>query len=107
MTTPDSETIRIAREYVSALEQSISIQADGCVAEGAEPPAVTAARARISAPPAAMPLPGLAGYRIMSPGCADIHVIDPHGYRRRIEDHTTYNHLFRDWSGIVDASLGH
>jgi hypothetical protein len=106
MPTPDSETTRIAREYVRALEQSISIQADRC-AEGTEPPAITAARARISKPPPATCLLGLAGYRIMSPGYADIYLIDPQGYRRRIEDHRTYNHLFRDWSGIVDASLDH
>jgi hypothetical protein len=106
MTTPDSETTRVAREYVRALEQSISIEADGC-AEGVEPRAVTAARARISTPPPATPLRGLAGYRVMSPGYADIHLIDPAGYRRRIADHTTYNQLFRDWSGIVDANLDH
>jgi hypothetical protein len=103
MTAPDSETTRIARRYVSALERSISADAH---AKSVEPPAVTAARVRISsAPPMAAPLPGLAGYRVMSPGYADISLVDPEGYRRRIADQTTYNLLFRDWSGIVDANI--
>lgn len=49
-----------------------------------------------------VPRPDLAGQRIVLPGYADIHLVDPEGYRRRIPNHTTYNRLFRSWDGICD-----
>jgi len=79
MSSPDSSVNRIAREYLRKLEATAS---------------ATAKR-----------LPSIAGHRVMSPGDADIYLIDPHGYRRRIANHTTYNRLFRDWSGIIDVNL--
>ena len=78
MSSPDSVN-RIAREYLRKLEAS----------------AATTAK----------PLPSLAGRRVMCPGDADIYLMDPQGYRRRIANHTTYNRLFRDWSSIIDLNL--
>ncbi|MDP9002819.1 MAG: hypothetical protein M3O46_22245 [Myxococcota bacterium] len=48
------------------------------------------------------PRPDLAGRRLVRPGHAEVYVIDPQGYRRRIPNHTIYNRLFRSWSGIAD-----
>ena len=79
MSSPDSEVNRIAQAYLRKLESS----------------AATTAK----------PLPSIAGRRAMCPGDADIYLIDPEGYRRKIANHTTYNRLFRDWSGIIDLNL--
>src|SRR5258708_218303 len=38
------------------------------------------------------------------PGRPDVYVVDPAGYRRRVANHSTYDRLFRDWRGIVDAT---
>jgi hypothetical protein len=59
-----------------------------------------------------VPAPGtvlrqdLAGQRIATPGDTAIYLVDIDGSKRHIPDPTTYNNLFRDWSGIqaVDAS---
>jgi hypothetical protein len=45
-----------------------------------------------------------AGHRLVSPGDPEVYLVDPDGYRRRIPNHTTYNRLFRNWSGIADES---
>jgi hypothetical protein len=45
-----------------------------------------------------------AGHRLVSPGHPEIYLIDPDGYRRRVPNHTTYNRLFRNWSGIDDEA---
>jgi hypothetical protein len=50
------------------------------------------------------PQPERAGSRLVSPGRPDVYVVDPAGYRRRVANHSTYDRLFRDWRGIVDAS---
>jgi hypothetical protein len=52
----------------------------------------------------ATPRPDLAGRRLVRPGHAEIYLVDPHGYRRRVPNHTTYNRLFRNWSGISDEA---
>jgi hypothetical protein len=49
------------------------------------------------------PQPKRSGSRLVSPGQPNVHVVDPAGYRRRIANHSTYDRLFRDWRGIVDA----
>src|SRR5260370_3926566 len=46
----------------------------------------------------------LAGHRLVSPGHPEVYLIDPDGYRRRIPNHTTYNRLFRNWSGVDDEA---
>lgn len=46
--------------------------------------------------------PDLSGQRLVRPGHAEIYVVDPQGYRRRIPNHTIYGRLFRSWSGITD-----
>jgi hypothetical protein len=46
----------------------------------------------------------IAGRRLVSPGHPEVYLIDPDGYRRRIPNHTTYNRLFRNWSGIDDEA---
>jgi len=46
------------------------------------------------------PRPDLVGVRVQSPGSPDIYLIDDDGTKRHIPDPTTYNDLFRDWSGI-------
>jgi hypothetical protein len=48
------------------------------------------------------PRPDLSGRRLVRPGYAEIYLIDPEGYRRRVPNHTTYSRLFRDWTGITD-----
>jgi hypothetical protein len=55
---------------------------------------------------AAVPQPQLAGSRIEAAGGPDIYLIDDDGTKRHIPDPTTYNNLFRDWTGIktVDPS---
>jgi hypothetical protein len=53
---------------------------------------------------AGLPRPDRAGLRLVSPGRPAVYVVDPAGYRRRIANHSTYDRLFRDWRGIVDAS---
>ena len=50
---------------------------------------------------AAAPRPDLAGYRIQIPGQPSVWLIDQQGYKRGIPNPTTYNNLFRNWSGIV------
>jgi hypothetical protein len=52
------------------------------------------------APPATAPRPDLAGKRIQAPGTPGIYLIDDDGTARHVPDPTTYNNLFRDWSGI-------
>jgi hypothetical protein len=52
----------------------------------------------------AAPRPDLAGRRLVRPGHAEIYLVDPDGYRRRVPNHTTYNRLFRNWSGITDEA---
>ncbi|MDQ1833128.1 hypothetical protein [Massilia scottii] len=42
----------------------------------------------------------LNGLRMQLPGAPAIYLID-RGVKRHIPDPTTYNNLFRDWSGIV------
>jgi len=79
MSSPDSSVNRIAQAYLRKLEAS----------------AATTAK----------PLPSIAGRRVMRPGDADTYLMDPQGYRRRIANQTTYNRLFRDWSGIIDLNL--
>jgi hypothetical protein len=49
---------------------------------------------------AARPDPELAGARIEAAGGPDIYLVDDDGTKRHIPDPTTYNNLFRDWTGI-------
>jgi hypothetical protein len=60
-----------------------------------------------STAPAAQPRPDLAGKRIQAPGTPAIFLVDDNGTTRYIPDPTTYNNLFRDWSGIqaVDPAI--
>jgi hypothetical protein len=53
---------------------------------------------------ASAPRPDLAGYRLVRPGHPEIYLVDPDGYRRRVPNHTTYNRLFRSWSGITNEA---
>lgn len=57
---------------------------------------------RFTGPTGLAPRPDLAGRRVVLPGYADIHLVDPEGYRRCIPNPTTYNRLFRSWDGICD-----
>jgi YVTN family beta-propeller protein len=52
------------------------------------------------------PRPDLAGKRIQASGDPAIYLVDDDGTRRHIPDPTTYNNLFRDWTGIqaIDVS---
>jgi hypothetical protein len=72
------------------------------VLEGIETP--RSAPPAVRAPTSGRPWPQLAGRRMVAPGNPDIYVIDPQGYRRCIPNHTTYNRLFRDWTGIEDET---
>jgi hypothetical protein len=59
-------------------------------------------RLRVAEAVPCAPRRDVAGRRLVSPGHPEIYLIDPDGYRRRIPNHTTYNRLFRNWSGIDD-----
>jgi hypothetical protein len=72
------------------------------VLQGIETP--PSAPSAISATTSGRPWPELAGHRLVCPGNPEIYVIDPEGYRRCIPNHTTYNRLFRDWTGIEDET---
>src|ERR1700732_1131 len=71
----------------------------------------TAAEIQVKTPPPVVqvgiqphvthPRPDLAGLRLKSPTGPQVYLIDPEGYRRWIPNPTTYNHLFRDWNGII------
>ena len=77
----DSDTMRVA----DAANAQPSMQSGVRVATGPEPQ------------------PERSGCRLVSPGRSDVYLVDPSGYRRRIANHSTYDRLFRDWRGIVDA----
>ncbi|HEV3194185.1 MAG TPA: hypothetical protein VGY54_26955, partial [Polyangiaceae bacterium] len=71
------------------------------VAEIVEPPP-SSERLGVAEAVSCAPRRALAGRRLVSPGHSEIYVVDPDGFRRRIPNHTTYNRLFRNWSGIDD-----
>jgi hypothetical protein len=50
----------------------------------------------------AVPRPDRSGQRLVCPGHAEIYLVDPDGFRRLVPNYTTYNRLFRSWSGIMD-----
>ncbi|MBV9597158.1 MAG: hypothetical protein JOZ87_09845 [Chloroflexi bacterium] len=56
--------------------------------------------------PSPRPRADLAGERIEAAGGTNIYLVDDDGTARHIPDPTTYNNLFRDWSGVqlVDPS---
>jgi hypothetical protein len=45
--------------------------------------------------------PGVPGQRIKTPTSPAIYMVDPEGRRRHILNQRTYEHFFRDWSGII------
>jgi hypothetical protein len=93
----DSETTRIARAYVHSLEELFATD------DSLQPPtARPASRGALQVP---VPVPDLAGCRVMGSPYADVYVVDRDGYRRHIVDQETYNRLFRDWSHIIETDL--
>jgi hypothetical protein len=47
---------------------------------------------------------GVPGQRIKTPTSAAVYMVDPEGRRRLIPDRYTYEHFFRDWSGIITTA---
>ncbi len=89
----ESETTRIARDYLRKLQSSVP----AAPAESSRP---SSQRPPPRDPP---PQPAFSGYRVMWPGRRDVFLVDPEGYLRQVSDRPTYDRLFRDWTGIVDA----